>query len=1114
MKKLLTLLMVLMAHTITAQVAPVLYYDFDQTNPLAPRVGTGNLNSSGGNYQIAAGAVGNSIYQLYKDSLFYTQLTGGAVSPVNGYSVQMLIKPGYWFLSNRGGYLFQHGFFNAQIKNPSAANTRFTMTFSARVGTSTSNTTLTYELDGINKKSMQWLLDSAWHHMAFTAGNGALKIYIDGDVVASGTLPAGSFSLAGNQSFIINEDAALDQYYGGYDEVAVYTQVLTDRQIYKNYLDFKAGDHYTTALASSIPTPLPQTGPLDVTDFPVGYTLGSTSSINCTYSSLNQLLRYSNPRYPFSHSLRRNFNWANPQYMGGFAPTNTPQTQPDISDPQMQSRGIQEVLYKKYNYMLIVSANISATTTSNYTDTNSYAGKWVALANQNPTWERSGITFWITTFPNKATAPYQYVMRTITGNPGTDESKYITTGGSNPSRIISVASPQGGLINTSGQTNKSRLTSLLSALSPSRVDFVNENAEVWFLCDSNRLSLDPTIVAEKTSLGLNYRDYFAYKQAVFSKAYRDTFMQLQPSALYSQYNISGWDGTLGRNYYYAKWSYMKSINRQIGGRYYSTMDFYPRYPSNWRYWSGAWHGQAPYDESRQVEVAQGDKIFSPFVSAGWNSNEESNQRPGRYLGELKCLGAYGTDFYYAGFFNEAAPWPHPKGYTYQLAQVSYAQAILARYDTIVKTGNYIRNVLAQPTTPDTGYATWAGDPRVWCVVRQDTLYSNHYVITASIQPSSNMKDQVPDTWAGAAKVGGQNIRFEVRPQGSVYHFVSDSAKLVYMDSWHERQHPDRWTDDITLEAEVADSSSKGRYFRMYGVKTYPVSPNNYYGATSVLTAFDTTERYYYGVYSKVTTDYKTYVRARVTSAVAGKQLKYVYQHSAGTDSVTWNIDADTAWKWYYVPDSVTYTRNVAYRSQLLVMNSGVEVDRVVITYKDTTLLPKGAAGCTPPAIGVNYTSPFCDSTLVTLTGANLVSYSWSTGATTSSIYVKTTGQYAVTVTNNLNCKNDTTFSVVKINCDTLCPPPSNPQVLEIFRYSVKCRITPSTQNAYAYQASVINVATGAETLIPMNVSQTTFRVTGLRPNTSYAIKFRTYCLINGVYSYSSWTSPLYVQTNP
>jgi hypothetical protein len=1004
MKKILTFILMLIVHISYAQIAPVLYYDFDQLpNPLAPRVGTGAMTTSV--YEKGPGAVGNCVSQLYQDSINYSQFTGPTLNVTTAASVQMLIKPGYFFLNNRKATLYRWGNNFVTINAPTYTNGNFVISFTT-TNAGVANT-LEYNLEYINRAAIGWLLDSAWHQLVFVhaASTGNKSIYIDGQKLIEAACPVGTITLNSDQRFKLNNNTNFDTYYGSYDEVALYSGVLTPSQVYKNYQDFQAGQHYTTAV-SAPPSPASLVTGNDITDYPLGYTLGSPNSQNCTYTALEQLTKWANPRYPYSHTLRRNFNWVDLEYFGG-------RFQPGVINPQLQSYWIQKVLYQKYNYMLLVSGNITAGSTTAYSDTNTYQGKWVKLANENPTWQRSAISFW-NQVPNRAiqsqSLPANYYIRNSTGT-------FILIGGR---KLISPAAPLPGLINNDGVWNKSRLATIISALSPNRIDFVNENDEVWPLLDSSTLSQDPAIVAEKTSLGMDYRTYYGYKQRLFSVAYRDSFMAQTPSSLYTQYKIDGWDGSLGRNYYTSSYSQRRFINRTVAGRYYSTFDFYPRYPKNWRTWSAAWHGWQPFDESRQVERAQNDFIFSPFVSAGWNTIEEQNLRPGRWLGLLKCLGAYGVDFYYTGYFNEgtyslANPPASPKGYAYQLASPAYAQAVLARYDTIVKTGNFIRNILAEPTvSTDTGYAAWAGDPRIWCVIRQDSLNSNHYIITASVQPNSNMTGQVPETVPAKVRINNAFVRFNAREQGSVYYYASDSAKFVQLDSWHERSHPDRWTDDITLQAEVADSSSRGRYYSFYGAKTYTTISNDYTNSYSALTALDTTERYYYNVYPKKTDAYKTYIFAR-SKPTGGytKTFKYVYEHDGGTDSSTFTLNSDTTWRWYYLQDTVNLTLGNSYRSQLLLNRSGVEVDRVVITYADTTLSPSVITPCTTPKVKLVYTSPFCDTTVATVTATGINNYLWSNGQTSNSITISTSGRYSVTIKDNLGCSNDTSFNVIK-----------------------------------------------------------------------------------------------------
>ena len=1105
----------LIASFASAQVAPVLYYDFDQTNPLAPRVGTGNLSTSGA-YAIVPSEVGMGVAQLHKDSLTYSSIAGGLFVPTNAMSVQILFKAGYQFLNNRSAVIFEWGFASARFVIPSGANTNFLLRFSTRVNGVQNDQDI--QLSGVNRGALQWYMDNKYHHLAFVCNGatGIKQIWVDGQLLGQSAATTGTVTPASDTKIYLNESTIYDQFYGSYDEAAFYTSALVPNQIYQNYLDFKAGAHYTTALAASLPSPDPITAAFNIDDYPLGYTLGSTTSANCTYSALQQLTRYASPRYPLKQSLRQNFNWVDPKYFGGYYQSN-------VADPKQESVNLQSILYTKYNYMLLVAQNLS--TNVNYADTNTYEGKWVKLANNNPTWTRSAISFWSQinsatpsgNYVQSQTLPNNYYIRNSLGEfILTDFNGNITSTGT---KTFSPAAPK-PLISNDGVAVKTKLVGLRSALSSGRVDFVNENDEVFKLLDSTVMAQDPAVVADKVTSGLPYRAYYGKRQAEFSTMYRDSFMSLLPSALYTQYQIDGWDGTNGRNYYHSSFDQRKIINRTIGGRYYSTFDFYPRYPSNWRAWTSAFRGWQALDEARATEIGLGCKVYSPYVSAGWNANEESNQRPGRYLGELKCVGALGTDFFYAGFFNEGnfsttTPPPHPKGYAWQMADVTYAQAILSRFDTTLKSGNYIRNMLADNTKPDSGYSMWAGDPRIWCVVRQDSINTKQYIITATIQPNSNQTDQVPTTIKGIIKLAGSYISFNVRPQGSVYFYNKDSAQFVQLDEWHEWKHPDRWTSDIAINAAVADTSSQGSSYRFVKTRTYTSAPNDYTSSTTCLSvrgAAAYTERFTYNVTPSITGAYRVYVRARSYQNNTAQQYKYIRE---GLDSVTVTLDVDSTWKWYYITSTQSMTANASYKHILQPLTQFAEIERILITTIDSTLLPKGGVcSSAPPVIYLTYTTPFCDSTTASVGATNIAYYNWSTGATTSSIKLYTTATTTITITDSLGCFNDTTFSVVKNNCDTTCNAPTNLKVNNIYRFSFGIRWSYSSPNLYGFQAKIINQTTGIITYSPVSLNTTNMRVTNLRPNNIYIVSVRSYCKIGSNFVWSDYCAPITVQTKP
>lgn len=1090
MKKLLYLLL-LVSGFATAQVAPALYYDFDQSNPLAPRVGSGNLSTSG-SYQIVPAAVGNGCAQLFKDSLTYKSIVGGSVNSSTAVTVQMLFKAGHNFLNGRSAVLWELGWCSARFTNPTPANTQFVITFITRSNGVSNYMDVT--LDGVNRKGLQWYLDSAYHQMVFVynASSGSKQVFVDGVLLASATVSAGTIELASDQRLYLNENTNYDQFFGTYDEVAVYNSAMPAGQVKQNYDDFKAGQHYTTALATVPATPS-YTANFDITDYPIGYTLGSATSAGCTYTARQQLTRYPYPRYPLVTTLLKNFNWVDPKYFAGYL-------QSGASGTEQESVELQKILYNKWNYMLIVAQNLS--TNVNYADTNSFEGKWVKLANANTSWTRSAISFWsqinsvgpsLGNYIQYLSLPSNYYMTSGGNFILTDINGTVTPNGT---KTFSPAATQSGLILNDGSAVRTKMQSLLGQLSSGRLDFVNENDEVFKLLDSTVLSSDPVVVADKVASGLSYREYYGLRQKQFSVLYRDTFMNLQPSALYTQYQVDGWDGTNGRDYYHSSYKYRRQINRTIGGKYYSTFDFYPRYPSNWRCWTSAWRGRQALEEARQTEIGLGDKAYSPFVSAGWDTNEELNQRPGRYLGEMKCLGLLGADFYYAGFFNEGNfsatvfP-PNPKGYAWQMAAPVYSHAVLARVDTIIKTGLYVRDMLADPTKADSGYGMWAGDPRIWCVVRQDSLRQDRFVIAASVQPNSNQTNQVPATVYGQIKLKGNYISFPVRQQGSVYYYNSTTGVLTQLDAWHERTHPDRWNQDIQLEAEVADSSSAGTW---YG---FDNSAGTYLNPTG-------TEWYQYNVAPVKTATHYVWIYAKGSAGTMTRSI------NRGSTTASTTLDTGSVWKWYKV-DSLSLTAGTSF--QFWLKTTGAYVDKILFTTADTSLTPRGGAvtPCGTVTVTISSASSFCDSTLATASATAPLYYAWSNGATTASTYLKASGTYTVTVTNTSNCTGSSTVTVSKLNCDSACYAPSRLAVNRIYRYWVSIGFTKPSSSVYAYRAEITNISTGVVTYSGISKQSTVTNIVGLVPNTNYKIRIQTYCSSGSVIS--EWGNYVYFKTN-
>jgi hypothetical protein len=105
----------------------------------------------------------------------------------------------------------------------------------------------------------------------------------------------------------------------------------------------------------------------------------------------------------------------------------------------------------------------------------------------------------------------------------------------------------------------------------------------------------------------------------------------------------------------AEWDVLRTATPTIRGQKYSTPDFYP-YWVQWRNGEGGFAGIDRIMECRNEEIMltnyrhTSDHLFSPYVTAGWNPDENYNKRPAQHLGLLKILNVMGAEFFYTGHF--------------------------------------------------------------------------------------------------------------------------------------------------------------------------------------------------------------------------------------------------------------------------------------------------------------------------------------------------------------------------------------------------------------------------------------------------------------------------------
>lgn len=723
--------------------------------------------------------------------------------------------------------------------------------------------------------------------------------------------------------------------------------------------------------------PLSLFAQIDVNEFPPGHP-------NVTVSAIDQLKAFPVPRYKTGHTMLPNFNWMDPMYFGG-------RFQPGVTDAQAVTNSveIQTELAKNYNYMLVLGGSPN------------FHNAWVDLANQNPQWKVSMITFraqigtklWQGTLPND-----HYLQNS--GGQFIDPNGNVTG-----AKYWRPTAPVSSYV-SDGLAVKNNLSAALSNLNRD-LDFINENGEVFTLYPNSTMAMDPVVTAAKNASGLGWEDFLGLKMKENDvQAYRDQFMTLPKlqNAKFSEYRI---DGQRDWNFRYEQTRY---INTPINGQYYATSDFYPRWPSNWQDWMGPWHGLKWMTESRHYEMAAGDRLYSPFVAPGWDANPEVDMRPAQWLGLLKLLSIYGAEFFYTGYFNDQGsynppnPPPHdPRGYAWQAVIPSYAQAVTSRYEDILRNGSLLAgdmiNVSAIPDIPyyqfNTGFSN-----KVVAVRKHDN--ANKYIIAGTIQNNSNVINSTPLASDVAITLNGQTLQFNVRRQGSTFMYDNSvpSAPVFYqVDGWHESSHPYNWTKDFNLEAELFDNNNPGAIIKTrVPAGTAAGDFRNAYSYVSFNSASDIT--YDFEPRGSAATDYYLWVKVRSKDGTStGLTVTLDGANLQQFDCIT-----DTNFVWYRFNTSnqaVMYNNlsNAPHQLKITPSNTSLEIDKISIITSSSAVYGNTPSPCGTATASITANGPtsFCQGGSVTLTANSGTSYAWSTGETTQFISVNTSGSYVVTV---------------------------------------------------------------------------------------------------------------------
>ena len=982
---------------------PMRYWTFDNPSS-AFKDSCNNFNMDptyyGSPYTINNGSSSSGVGKYLTMNGSSTLIKLGDLTIDTAVTVEFLFRPGYMFnttnfMSRLDGALtvsMGYAYINFQTKTSNYSG-----------GTTVDD--LRVDLNQIGRRSWGYYMDGNWHHIVFryNSKTGLKEIYVDGQcpsgfnktVSASGYFASGS---SANKSLILGSNMSYVKYFGDYDEMALYAYTLHPRQIYKHYQDFVARKHYTYAASSTNPpAPASVSAGLDVNEFAPGHPSVSVSAVD-------QLNQFPTPRYKNGHTLMKNFNWMDPRYMGGLSISGVSTNQAVVN-----SVSIQTELVKNWNYYLTLSHGNSVFDTA-----------WVGLANRNPSWKLGLITFRAqpTSDIIDQSKPSSHYLQNSSG-------QFINADGNVTTNKIWRPTAPTSSYSADGQEVLANLTNLFTRLNRG-LDMINENGEIFPYPKEAAMSKDPAVTAAKNASGLDWTTYVAREfMENETQSYRDIFMSHSRLAncKFTEFSIDGYPPLYGYKY-----SEARKVNTPINGKYYPTTSFYTRWPHNWKTWSSAWHGWQWIVESRVHELALGDRLFSPFVSAGWDANEEANVRPAQWLGLLKAVGMAGAEFYYSSFFSIITPLPNPKNWIWQAAMPGYAQAVTSRYEDYLRNGELMNGDVANnyinPTAP--GYSFWTGDQRELVVIRKHNS-GNKYAITGTIQPNTSMVGNAENEGVAKITLDGQVIQFKIRRQGSTYIYdkTNASAPVFYqLDGWHEKSHPSRWTKDFNFEGELFDNSNSQATIKT----TVPsgTAAGDFTNATSYVTWPDNTtglQAVEYNFIPRTSSGNNVYVWVRARSR-GGISTSMTIQIDNGT-AKTIGCVTDTAWKWYRY-DACSGTAisatGLSLQNHILRITPGnpkIEIDQVLLaTSSSTTMTPAASASCGTGSATVtaNGSTTFCSGGSVTLTASSGSSYLWSPGGqTTQSISVNAAGSYSVSVGAGSGCagvSNPVTVTVI------------------------------------------------------------------------------------------------------
>ncbi|MEO0896472.1 MAG: hypothetical protein AAFY71_08755 [Bacteroidota bacterium] len=645
----------------------------------------------------------------------------------------------------------------------------------------------------LGKRSLNYYQDNDWHHfiLQIDTRKGRGELWIDGELLPELLIQFPKGGKLGNKSKPFSEVGLPKGFRGQVQYMAYYHEWLSQKFIGSRAQKFDAirvtsleeKENISVAKGEKV---------MDERE----YVVVEGNSV----LPWNQLESFPLPRYKQGHQLMRLYNWMDMKFAAGFK-------QPWIDPSRIGERGafMQEELISNWNYMLTIhNPNIAGQ--KKIWDKGGRLYEIREVAQRHPEVPIALTTLWaqsISRFVGKKKSSairFQQHPETayVLGKNGKPiENKY-------GKKLISPA-VETTLFRSDVDVIYRNFDALYKGLGRP-VDFINENGEVPPKAfDWEEVKYDKKVKAKFQESGYpNFEQYLATEKLRIRSYWRDELLKhpLAEGANFSWYAIDA--GPLDRFDY----EISRQINKKNRGQYYSTPDFYPRYPGNWNSWISAWRGYKWIKLTRVKELALGDNLYSPYVAAGWNRDPKVNVRPSQWLALLKVMNVSGAEFFYTGFFNVSKgkgerKFPDSRNYIWQVVTPAYAQAVASHYEEILLKGNVAKD--------DKG--EWAldipcGDLNALIAARKHAS-KEIYVVAGGLQPPSNIKGAIKDEKELTFQLAGKSIIANFRKQGSVYLLdLSQAEPICYqLDSWHEIGHPLNWSKNFHFDAPMADEKS-------------------------------------------------------------------------------------------------------------------------------------------------------------------------------------------------------------------------------------------------------------------------------------------------------------------